>query len=185
MSDSRASGAARYVIMGVSGAGKSVVGERFAQALDLPFLEGDELHPAENVARMSAGIPLTDDDRQGWLETIAARIREARDRQQGVVVACSALKRRYRDVLRTGDPDVLFIYLAGSRPLLAERLEHRAGHFMPATLLASQFEALEEPDADERAWIVDVSPPVDVIVARLVARVHAAQIVRDQASRSR
>lgn len=176
MTGVHASDTRRYVIMGVSGAGKSVVGERFAHALDVPFVEGDALHPAENVARMSAGIPLSDDDRQGWLETIAARIREARDRQQGLVVACSALKRRYRDVLRRGDPDLCFIHLAGPPPLLVERLEHRTGHFMPAALLASQYEALEEPEADERAWIVDVSPPVDVIVARLVARAHAAQI---------
>ncbi len=163
-------GATRYVIMGVSGAGKTVVGERLADALHIGFVEGDRLHPPENVARMSAGIPLTDEDRQGWLETIAGRLREARAKGVGLVVACSALKRRYRDVLRAADPNVRFIHLAGARPLLAERLDRRAGHFMPPTLLASQFDALQPPDADEGAWTVDVSAPVDEIVARVVAR---------------
>lgn len=164
----------RYVIMGVSGAGKTAVGERLAIALHVDFVEGDRLHSPESVARMSAGMPLTDEDRQGWLETIAKRLREARAKGVGLVVACSALKRRYRDILREADPEVRFIHLAGDRPLLADRLEHRAGHFMPASLLASQFESLQPPDADEGAWTVDVSVPVDEIVHDLMARIEVA-----------
>lgn len=177
--------AARYVIMGVSGAGKTVVGERLADALHLEFIEGDRLHPPENVARMSAGIPLTDEDRQGWLETIAARLHDARANGVGLVVACSALKRRYRDILRDADPEVRFIHLAGDRPLLADRLEHRAGHFMPAGLLGSQFEALQPPDADERAWSVDVSAPVDEIVRDLIARIDGTRPSHEHDAQSR
>ncbi len=167
-----AADAVRYVVMGVSGAGKTAVGERFADALKLPFVEGDALHPPENIARMSAGIPLTDDDRRGWLQTIATRLRDARERDEGLVVACSALKRRYRDLLREADPAVRFIYLAGARSLLGERLSHRTGHFMPSALLDSQFEALEAPGADEGAWTVDISAPIDTIVLQLLARVE-------------
>ena len=160
--------------MGVAGSGKSVVGARFAAAMRLPFLEGDQLHPPANVARMAAGIPLTDDDRRGWLGAIAQQLRDARARGEGLVVACSALKRRYRDVLRAGDATVQFIHLTGTRTLLAERLSHRTGHFMPAALLDSQLETLEVPDPDEGAWSIDIADPVDVIVSRLVARAATA-----------
>ncbi len=155
--------------MGVSGAGKSAVGEAFAQALGLHFVEGDKLHPPGNVARMAAGIPLTDDDRRGWLAAIAQKLSDARDRREGIVVACSALKRRYRDVLRGAAPDVRFISLAGSRTLLADRMSHRTGHFMPSALLDSQLATLEPPDANEGAWTIDIEAPVDAIVERLVA----------------
>ncbi|MEP7383039.1 MAG: gluconokinase [Gemmatimonadota bacterium] len=173
MSDSTAPHTGRYVVMGVSGAGKSAVGEAFAQAVGLRFVEGDKFHPPENVARMASGIPLTDDDRRGWLAAIAQELREACDRGEGIVVTCSALKRRYRDVLRGGAPDVRFIYLAGSRTLLADRMSHRTGHFMPAALLDSQLETLEPPDADEGAWTINIDAPVDAIVARLVTLVVA------------
>lgn len=169
-----ASPTTRFVMMGVSGAGKSAIGERFARALGVPFVEGDLLHPAENVARMSAGIPLTDADRRGWLEAIAARLAESRRDHHGLVVACSALKRRYRDLLRAADPDVLFVHLVAPPSLLVERLEGREGHFMPVALLESQFDALEPPDADERAWEVNVSPTIDDVVARLVRRAAGA-----------
>lgn len=160
-----------YVIMGVCGAGKSLIGAELARALDVEFVEGDALHPPENVRRMAAGIPLTDDDRHGWLLAIAARLREAKRAGAGLVISCSALKRRYRDLLRSaGDPDVRFVYLAGSRALLAERMANRRGHFMPPALLDSQLAILEEPSPDERAWVCDISERPDTIVSDLVTR---------------
>lgn len=160
-----------YVMMGVCGSGKSLIGATLARALDVEFVEGDDLHPPENVKRMASGIPLTDDDRRGWLLAIAARLREARHAGAGLVVSCSALKRSYRDLLRSaGDPDVRFVYLAGSRPLIEERMANRRGHFMPPSLLESQFSILEEPSPDERAWVCDTRGAPDTIVADLVAR---------------
>jgi len=160
-----------YVIMGVSGSGKSLIGARLARELDIEFVEGDDLHPTANVQRMAAGIPLTDDDRRGWLIAIAARLREAKRAGIGLVVSCSALKRSYRDLLRSRvEADVRFVYLAGSRALLAERLAQRRGHFMPPALLESQLSILEEPSPDERAWVCDISQAPDAIVADLVKR---------------
>ena len=160
-----------YVIMGVAGSGKSTIGAQLARALALEFVEGDDLHPAANVKRMAAGVPLTDDDRRGWLRAIAARLREAKRARVGLVVSCSALKRSYRDLLRSeGDKDVRFVYLAGTRALLAERLAHRRGHFMPASLLESQVSTLEEPSPDERAWVCDIRETPDTIVGDLMAR---------------
>ena len=161
-----------YVVMGVSGSGKSVIGKPFAKALGLEFVEGDDYHPPENVQRMSSGIPLTDEDRAGWLQALAERIRGAKDAGKGLVVACSSLKRAYRDVLRAGArPGPLrFIYLRGSREVIAERIGARRGHFMPPALLDSQFDALEEPTPDEHAWVCDVSRPSEEIIAALVQR---------------
>jgi len=160
-----------YVIMGVCGAGKSLIGAKLARALDVEFMEGDALHPPENVRRMAAGIPLTDDDRHGWLLAIAARLRDAKRAGAGLVISCSALKRRYRDLLRSaGDPAVRFVYLAGSRALLAERMANRRGHFMPPSLLDSQLATLEEPSPDEQAWVCDISETPDAIVTDLVGR---------------
>ena len=160
-----------YVMMGVCGSGKSLIGARLARALGIEFVEGDELHPPGNVRRMAAGIPLTDDDRQGWLLAIAARLREAKHAGVGLVVSCSALKRRYRDLLRSeGDADVRFVHLAGRRALVAERMASRSGHFMPASMVDSQFAILEEPAPDEHAWVSDISEPPDAIVADLVSR---------------
>lgn len=153
------------VAMGVSGTGKSTVGRALAETLDLPFLEGDDLHPESNVAKMAAGIPLTDDDRAPWLDRIAAEL----DRPQ--VVACSALKRRYRDRLRRAAPDLVLVYLHGDRALLESRMSQRDGHFMPTRLLDSQLATLEEPHPDEEAIPVDVSLTpaeiVEVVVERL------------------
>lgn len=157
--------------MGVCGAGKSVIGAKLARELGVEFVEGDDLHPPENVRRMAAGIPLTDDDRHGWLLAIATRLREAKRAGVGLVASCSALRRRYRDLLRSaGDPGVRFIFLAGTRELLAERMTSRRGHFMPASLLESQLATLEEPTPDERAWVCDISQAPDAIVADLVTR---------------
>ena len=160
-----------YVIMGVSGSGKSLIGAMLARALDVAFVEGDDLHPPDNVQRMAAGIPLTDDNRRGWLTRIAERLRTAQRAGLGLVVSCSALKRIYRDLLRSaGASDVQFVYLAGSRALLAQRLANRRGHFMPAALLDSQLDILEEPSPDEHAWVCDIRKTPDAIVADLVQR---------------
>ena len=160
-----------YVMMGVSGAGKSLIGAQLAGALDVDFVEGDDLHPPENVRRMAAGIPLTDDDRHGWLLAIAARLRVAKVAHAGLVISCSALKRSYRDLLRSnGATDVQFVYLAGGRALLAERLAQRRGHFMPPALLDSQLAILEEPAPDEHAWVCDIRQTPDAIVVDLVRR---------------
>ena len=163
--------------MGVAGSGKTVVGSAFARALggDVEFVEGDDYHSAENVAKMARGIPLTDADRAAWLEALAAKIREARDAGRGLVMACSALKRTYRDVLRGGDggSDVQFIFLRGSRELIAQRLAQRRGHFMPPSLLDSQFATLEQPAPDEHAWVYDVRQSPKEIVDDLLARARA------------
>ncbi|MFL5611721.1 MAG: gluconokinase [Gemmatimonadaceae bacterium] len=157
--------------MGVAGAGKSRIGAAFANAIDTEFVEGDTYHAPANVKRMEAGIPLTDDDRAEWLRSIALRIREAASRGAGLVVTCSALKRAYRDVLRSAANDVQFIYLRGPRELIAERLANRRGHFMPVSLLDSQFAILDEPSHDEHAWVCDVTQSPEEIVAGLIARV--------------
>ena len=160
-----------YVIMGVCGSGKSLIGATLARELAVEFIEGDDLHPPENVKRMAAGIPLTDDDRHGWLIAIAARLREAKRAGVGLVVSCSALKRSYRDLLRSaGDAEVRFVYLAGGRALIAERMAARRGHFMPPSLLDSQLSILEEPSPDERAWVCDISEAPHAIVSDLVTR---------------
>jgi len=160
-----------YVIMGVCGSGKSLIGAKLGAELDIEFVEGDGLHPPDNVKRMAAGMPLTDADRHGWLIAIAARLREARRAGIGLVVSCSALKRSYRDLLRSaGDEGLRLVHLAGSRALFAARLAQRRGHFMPPSLLESQLSILEEPSPDERAWVCDISDVPDAIVAGLVTR---------------
>ena len=158
--------------MGVSGSGKTTVGAKLAHALRLPFLEGDDLHPAQNVERMAAGIPLTDADRRPWLLAIAGQLRDAKRAGLGLVVACSALKRSYRDLLRSVvAADLRFVYLQGSPALLAERLANRRGHFMPPALLESQVATLEEPAPDEHALVCDIAEAPDAIVADLMKRV--------------
>ena len=164
-----------YVVMGVAGSGKSRIGAALAEALGLEFVEGDHYHSAENVARMSAGIPLTDADRQGWLQALAARIREAVNAGTGLVLTCSALKRSYRDLLRieSGAPRLQFIFLRGAQALIAERIAGRRGHYMPPLLLDSQFEALEEPAPDERAWVYEVTRPAADLVVAMVLRARS------------
>lgn len=159
--------------MGVSGAGKTIVGTRLADALGVAFVEGDDLHSAHNVRKMAQGIPLTDDDRRGWLAAIAARIAEAQRAGIGLVVACSALKRAYRDVLRSADHDLRFVHLTGDPVVIARRLSQRVGHYMPASLLDSQLATLEVPAPEEHAWTFDVTEPPDSIVAQIVARLEA------------
>lgn len=159
--------------MGVSGSGKSLIGAALARALRIDFVEGDEYHPAENVERMSSGVPLTDDDRVRWLRSLAMRIREAREADTGLVMSCSALKRSYRNVLRAEAGELRFVFLRGTRALLAERLAGRRGHFMPPSLLDSQFATLQEPSPDEEAWVCDIRESPQDLVAALVARASA------------
>ncbi|WP_085317249.1 gluconokinase [Derxia lacustris] len=144
------------VVMGVAGCGKSSVGAALATALGATWLEGDSFHPPENVARMRAGIALTDADRAGWLAALADRLAAGRARGERMVLGCSALKRAYRDRLRQGDADLVFVHLAGTRTLIAERMLLREGHYMPLSLLDSQFAALEPPDTDEAHITADV-----------------------------
>ena len=145
-----------HVVMGVSACGKSTVGRLLAQARAATYLDGDDFHPPENVARMAAGQPLTDADRQGWLAALSARLAQARAASEGVVLSCSALKRRYRDVLRQGAPELVLVFLHGSRELLAARIAARTDHYMPSSLLDSQLATLEAPLADESALAFDV-----------------------------
>jgi len=156
--------------MGVSGSGKSLIGAGLARALGVDFVEGDEYHSAENVERMSRGIPLMDEDRARWLRSLAARIREAKKAGSGLVISCSALKRSYRDILRADAAELRFVYLKGGRELIAQRLAGRRGHFMPPSLLESQFTTLEEPLPDEDAWVCDITQAAQGIVTSLVAR---------------
>jgi gluconokinase len=157
------------VVMGVSGSGKSTVGRALVERLGWEFAEGDDMHPAANIAKMEAGVALTDDDRWSWLAEVSAWIRRHTDSGQPGVVTCSALKRRYRDVLR-GD-HVVFVYLAGNRDEITRRLAQRHGHYMPAALLDSQFDTLEPPAEDENAITIDVATTpgreADEIIHRL------------------
>jgi gluconokinase len=151
------------VVMGVSGCGKSTVGRLLADDLGLDYLEGDDLHPPENVARMAAGVALTDADRQGWLQALARCLGEAQAQGRGLVLSCSALKRSYRDILRAGAADVRFVHLHGAPELLAARMAARPGHYMPPSLLESQLATLEAPAADELALSFDIAQAPDEI----------------------
>jgi len=156
------------VVMGVSGCGKSTVAEALARRLGWHFAEADEFHPPANVAKMKSGVPLTDEDRAPWLAAIAAHIDEARASETPTVVTCSALKRRYRDVIVGNRPDVTLVHLKGDYETIARRMAARAHHYMPVSLLQSQFDALEEPADDERAISVSIDQPPERIVERIV-----------------
>ena len=162
----------RVVVMGVSGCGKSAVGALLAQGLSAEFVEGDSLHPAANVARMAAGTPLTDEDRAPWLHAIGARLAAAQRDGRGLVVSCSALRRSYRDLLRAACPELRIVFLHGSESLLAQRMAARSGHYMPASLLASQLATLQPPQADEGALCFDIADTPQAIAA---AALHQLQ----------
>ncbi len=155
------------VVMGVSGSGKTTVAEALARRLRCDFAEGDAFHPEANVAKMRAGIPLDDLDREPWLDAIAAWIAQVRDSGKRCVVACSALKRAYRRRLAAGHDDVRFVYLQGDYDLIASRLALRRGHYMPLALLRSQFDALEEPGPEENPLVIPVDAPPEAIVERI------------------
>lgn len=162
----------KVVVMGVTGTGKTTVGRLLADALGAPYTEGDDLHPPANVAKMSAGIPLDDEDRRPWLDAIADRLRRL-PADRGAVVSCSALKRAYRDRLRAGAPDAVFVHLTGERALIGRRMAARTGHFMPAALLDSQFATLEPLQADESGVAVDVAGTPEEITERALAALAA------------
>jgi gluconokinase len=159
------------VVMGVAGSGKSTVAEGLAERLGWPMIEGDDLHSAENKAKMSAGTPLTDDDRMPWLSAV----RDWIDQTPGhSVVTCSALRRSYRDLLRTANGRVRFVHLTGSRAVLGARIGARTGHFMPPSMLISQLETLEPLDADEDGVVVDIDASPDDIVDAALRRLGLA-----------
>ncbi|MGZ4600032.1 MAG: gluconokinase [Oryzihumus sp.] len=155
------------VVMGVSGSGKTTVGQELAARLGVPYADADEFHPPANIAKMSAGVPLDDTDRAPWLRAIAGWL--ADHRATGAVVSCSALKRRYRDVLRAPVGHLPFLHLDGDPGVVAQRVAGRPGHFMPASLVASQFADLEPLGSDEEGMVADLAAPVDDVVARFTA----------------
>ena len=157
--------------MGVSAAGKSTVGIALAEALGVPFTDADSLHSDANRAKMNAGTPLTDEDRWPWLDAVGGRYAEASG--TGLVMACSALRRVYRERIRAGAPDVVFVHLTGSHELLASRASARTDHFMPASLLDSQLDTLEGLDPDEAGFAVTVDRSPEVLVAEIVERLGA------------
>jgi gluconokinase len=163
-----------HVVMGVSACGKSTVGRLLAQARGATYLDGDDFHPPANVARMAAGHALTDADRQGWLTALSTRLAQADAAGEGVVLSCSALKRRYRDVLRQGAPQLQLVFLYGSRELLAARIAARTDHYMPASLLDSQLATLEPPQDDEAALAFDVVQTPQQIVDGIVQQEPSA-----------
>ncbi|MCC8246820.1 gluconokinase [Saccharothrix luteola] len=162
------------VVMGVSGSGKSTVARMLADRLGRPMAEADEFHPAANIGKMSAGTPLTDADRAPWLAAIRDWITERAAAGESTVVTCSALKRAYRDVLRGADARVRFLHLHGTADVIGERMSHRSGHFMPPSLLRSQFDALEPLTADEDGVAVDVARTPELILEDAVTRLDLA-----------
>ena len=162
------------VVMGVAGCGKSSVGTALAEKLEKPFIDADDYHPPANVAKMSRGIPLTDQDRWPWLDNLGAALRAHADSTGGVVAACSALRRSYRERLVTaaGEP-ILFVFLHGTQELIAQRMAARTGHFMPTGLLDSQFATLEAPGSDENHLNIDIGPSVPMLAETIHNQLQA------------
>lgn len=164
------------IVMGVASCGKSTLGALLARRFGWDFIDGDDLHPAANVAKMRSGAPLDDQDRQPWLEKIAATLDVWRGKNKSGVIACSALHLAYRNTIRAGRGDVVFAYLRGDQALFAQRIAARRGHFMPPQLLASQFATLEEPEPSEHAIILDAALAPETLVdtvAKTIAAPHA------------
>ena len=168
------------VLMGVSGSGKSTVGKALARRLGWEFIEADDFHPAANVEKMRGGAPLTDDDRRPWLEAIGLWL--AGQDVEGGVIGCSALKRKYRDQLRHHAPRAVFLHLDGSRDVIARRQASRPGHFMPTSLLTSQFATLERLAPDEAGVVIDVDQSVDAIVQQYVDQAAAVLTAKEISS---
>ena len=160
----------RIIVMGVSGCGKTTIGDLVARELGVPFLDGDSLHPVENVAKMAAGIPLTDEDRWPWLATVGSRTGRRRRRRPGPGLL--GARRSYRDAIRAQAPDTVFLHLHGSKEVLGARTEGRSGHFMPPALLESQLATLEPLEADEAGIVVDIAAPVAQVVADALAGIR-------------
>ncbi len=159
----------RLVLMGVAGSGKTSVGQALAARIGIAYRDGDDLHPPGNISRMARGEPLTDEDRWPWL----ARVGQALAAEEALILGCSALKRAYRDRIRDAAGEVIFVHLSGSRRVIAARMRAREGHFMPASLLDSQFAALEPPGPDEAAVTVDIDQPVEAVVSDILRGLQA------------
>ena len=173
------------IVMGVSGSGKTTIGEQLAAKIGWRYEDADIFHPASNVAKMSAGQPLTDEDRWPWLRAIADEIDRAVAAGERVVIGCSALRRGYRDVLVHGRSDVRIVFLEGTQQLIGDRLAQRKGHFMPPGLLTSQFKTLEPPGADENPVTVSIDASVDEIVDDIARQLGLNPAAGDAAGRSR
>lgn len=170
----------QIIVMGVSGSGKSTIGALIAGALGVPFVDGDALHPRPNIEKMAGGQALTDDDRWPWLAVVGETLARAGATGSGMVIACSALRRAYRNAILDNAPKARFVHLDGTREVLSSRMEGRSGHFMPASLLDSQFATLEPLVEDEPGHVVDIDQAVPAIVAEVVVAIqvsgNAAQI---------
>jgi len=160
------------ILMGVSGCGKTTIGESLSARLGWDFIEGDSVHSPENVEKMSRGIPLTDEDRLPWLKELHALLIERQTQGKSVIVSCSALKRSYREILRRGIDDVQFVFLEGDYDTILDRMQNREGHYMRPGMLRSQFEALERPDESE-ALIVSIEQPVEDTVEEILRAIHS------------
>ncbi|HET6182218.1 MAG TPA: gluconokinase [Acetobacteraceae bacterium] len=167
-----------FIVMGVSGSGKTTIANGIGKALGIDVLEGDSYHSAANIEKMKHGIPLDDADRMPWLRAIATAIGAELDEHRSCIVACSALKRSYREILIGKRDDVVIVYLKGSRELIAARLQARKGHFMPPELLASQFATLEEPEADEHPITVSVEGTPEQIVGEVLTEMRDRSLIR-------
>lgn len=158
------------ILMGVSGSGKSTIGVAVAREIQAKFIDGDDLHPRANIQKMASGQPLNDDDRAPWLQRLNDAAYSLNHKNETGIIVCSALKRRYRDLLRQDNENMVFIYLKGSFEVILARLKARSGHFMPTDLLKSQFDALEEPASDEKDVIcIDIDTDIEGVVSRCVA----------------
>lgn len=169
------------VFMGVSGCGKTTVAGILAARLGWALQEGDALHPPSNIQKMKAGRPLNDADRRGWLETVAEWVETRLDAGENGLITCSALKRSYRDVINRRGSGVVFVFLAGSKPVIAQRLAAREAHFMPSSLLDSQFADLEDPVPDEPHIRVDIGPPPSVIAQTIWRELRLTSILEPDA----
>ncbi|HDR2786181.1 MULTISPECIES: gluconokinase [Enterobacter] len=169
------------ILMGVSGTGKTTVGHAIAQQMGAKFIDGDDLHPRQNIVKMAASQPLDDNDRQPWLERISDVIFSLEQKNESGVLVCSALKKRYRDQLRKGSNKVRFLWLTGDYGCILARMQQRKGHFMPEALLRSQFAALEAPDSSETDIVaIDIAPTVEQIVANaltLLEQAHSREVL--------
>jgi len=162
----------RWVVMGVCGCGKTEIGQGLAHQFNVQFIEGDQYHSSSNILKMRDGIPLTDSDRSDWLLQLAKIISDAREGGKGIVLSCSALKRAYRDLLRSADPDLRFIHLQGSRDLIAKRMQARNDHFMPVSLLDSQLKDLQVLEDDEAGVSLNITLTPDALIHQIT---HSAK----------